>query len=556
MATQIARRDGSHTFLPIVLMKSPTQTPVVTDPESTSVVKEEILSPIPEITFINATDTHEAAAKLAPQPQQIRVMVQIPPERSRSPPSTAPEFCVDTTKAIYPGLHLGATFSSYQDLTNLVAKFQMAKGVHLYVRSSRKLYPALNHMGEVIRDYNHSLIFAEVYYACTRGGRRFARRIGGDAEFRNCPFNIKIRLTRDGKHLYIRDICPAHNHVLERGVVPRPVTHAPQALDDIGQRPRIKIMKPPSILTRHPIIHTLVRGESTSDVNGACSRQVILVPTTSIRSPLTGQMVVPLTVAPAAKPTGPTMTSVSAATPSKTAVVASAIRTHVSTTTVPTDARTRIHAAVTAIQNLAPVRVKEEPKDVDVGNNDCASCEPVYQDTPSQVDDQASYVFKTEATDEVVEQSVFDADTDCVMESEEKIVPDDGESVEDDTANEFSADLDLDDEQTDGSSELAKRPRMTRTLPCPDDRFVMSRQNILDTMKFCCECGTRVSERYYTDKPDRLAVTLVCEEGHTVDWILQKIIRKKIPYQVRLSDFLPMSSVQAVDAVQRMTERR
>lgn len=77
MATQIARRDGSHTFLPIVLMKSPTQTPVVTDPESTSVVKEEILSPIPEITFINATDTHEAAAKLAPQPQQVIILLLI-----------------------------------------------------------------------------------------------------------------------------------------------------------------------------------------------------------------------------------------------------------------------------------------------------------------------------------------------------------------------------------------------------------------------------------------------------------------------------------------------
>lgn len=70
-------------------------------------------------------------------------------------------------------------------------------------------------MGKVIRDCNQELIFAEVYYACTKGGRRFIRRANGNEELRNCPFNIKVRLTKDCQRLYIREICPVHNHLLE-----------------------------------------------------------------------------------------------------------------------------------------------------------------------------------------------------------------------------------------------------------------------------------------------------------------------------------------------------
>lgn len=99
-------------------------------------------------------------------------------------------------------------------------RFQKAKGVHLYIRSSRKLYPAVNNMGGTVREYNLDLMFADIYYSCTKGGRRFCRSTtstsAAQQEVRNCPFNIKLRLTRDGQRLYIRDIYPAHNHYLDR----------------------------------------------------------------------------------------------------------------------------------------------------------------------------------------------------------------------------------------------------------------------------------------------------------------------------------------------------
>ncbi|OQR69968.1 hypothetical protein BIW11_11939 [Tropilaelaps mercedesae] len=583
MATQVIQREAPG-FLPVVLMKPVTQSPAKTMPTANVPVKEEVRSSSRTIALLKTADVPELASQQVQQAQQIRLLaVQVAPIQVPSTPSspvTSSEFCVDPTRAVYPGLHLGATFDSYEELTNLVSKFQMAKGVHLYVRSSRKLYPALNQMGEVIRDYNQDLIFAEVYYACTRGGRRFVRRANGNEELRNCPFNIKVRLTKDGQKLYIRDICPAHNHVLERvsnyyllvfyekvwrdityiahtarlcalqlkqGVVPRPVTHTPPAFEEVVQRPRVKIMKPPSILTRPPIIQTLVRGELIKDPDGS-TRQVILLPSNNSRTPLS-QKIVPITMSQS-KATNfsietSTMASVgAAASSSMNPVPVNAIQSVLPTTATTTAMATHDDAGA---QDVNQVRIKEEPNDGDIDPEAPVAASPGNGET------KLESIVKLEATSDDVEQNVFDASEECAEESDERIVPDDGDCGTGEVRDGVLSDHEPDDDQAYGS-DMAKRPRMTLDLPCADGRFVMTRQNVLDTMKFCCECGTRVSERYYSDKPDRLAVTLVCEQGHTTDWLLQKIIRKKLPYQVRLPGLL--SPLRTVKSIQQQQQQR
>lgn len=118
---------------------------------------------------------------------------------------------------------VGEEFTSFTELHRRIQSFQLRNSVQLYIRSSRKIQAAQVRSTD---GYNPELKFAEIYYACVRGGRKFQSRGSsssstarhyGRAEASslrqiNCPFHIKIRCTRDGQKLYIKDFNSSHNH--------------------------------------------------------------------------------------------------------------------------------------------------------------------------------------------------------------------------------------------------------------------------------------------------------------------------------------------------------
>ncbi|EEC11638.1 hypothetical protein IscW_ISCW009156 [Ixodes scapularis] len=119
---------------------------------------------------------------------------------------------------------IGEEFTSFTELHRRIQSFQLRNSVQLYIRSSRKIQAAQVRSTD---GYNPELKFAEIYYACVRGGRKFqsrgnsssssnARHYGrtevSNSRQINCPFHIKIRCTRDGQKLYIKDFNSSHNH--------------------------------------------------------------------------------------------------------------------------------------------------------------------------------------------------------------------------------------------------------------------------------------------------------------------------------------------------------
>lgn len=300
---------------------------------------------------------------------------------------------------------------------------------------------------------------------------------------------------------------------LYQGIVPRPVTQSPSNHDELSrERCRTKLIKrTPSILSRPPIIQTLVRGEMIKDHVGSTQQVILSLPTKSSMSP----KVVPVSLTQA---TNSAIENISSPIKSANIVPVSLLQT-----VIPVLSANAVSEATTTNASSGELHVKtEQPAEVTEAHFDLQSDSFISTDPP----------VKDEVPDEDVKQYLFESDADFAQQSDEKIVPDDGDSIDDGNSDADGKDDDVDDDEdnvddVDTRREITKRPRMTLDLPCPDERFVFSRQNVLDTMKFCCECGTRVSERYYSDKVDRLAVTLVCEQGHTVDWNLQKIGRKK-----------------------------
>lgn len=68
---------------------------------------------------------------------------------------------------------VGEEFTSFTELHRRIQTFQLRNSVQLYIRSSRKIQAAQVRSTD---GYNPELKFAEIYYACVRGGRKFQTR--------------------------------------------------------------------------------------------------------------------------------------------------------------------------------------------------------------------------------------------------------------------------------------------------------------------------------------------------------------------------------------------
>ncbi|XP_057673074.1 zinc finger protein 90 homolog isoform X2 [Corythoichthys intestinalis] len=113
-----------------------------------------------------------------------------------------------------PVLEMGAEFSSFESLTEAIENWQRSNFVELYKRGSRTVQNAKKRTRK--KSYNSNLVFAELDYACAHASK--------GSELKRCPFTIRVRVTPDGRKLYIKDISPVncHNHELSKAVMTGP----------------------------------------------------------------------------------------------------------------------------------------------------------------------------------------------------------------------------------------------------------------------------------------------------------------------------------------------
>ncbi|KAG1650979.1 Zinc finger SWIM domain-containing protein 3 [Nymphon striatum] len=115
----------------------------------------------------------------------------------------------------------GDEFSTFVDLSAAIARWEVVNFVQLYKRSSRSIAAASKRLTK--KSFSADLQFAEVDYACIHGGRRLitsstGQRPNQSTFLKGCPFTIKVRVTPDGKNLFVKEIggVDCHNHEISQ----------------------------------------------------------------------------------------------------------------------------------------------------------------------------------------------------------------------------------------------------------------------------------------------------------------------------------------------------
>ena len=117
---------------------------------------------------------------------------------------------------------VGETFNTFPELEKKINDFEKSNCVKLWKRDSRTIQSAVKNKRISAEkapsvDDQDELRYYEIHYACVHGGRTHKSASKGARTahtFRNdCPFNLSLRLTDDGKSLSVRSINTEHNHI-------------------------------------------------------------------------------------------------------------------------------------------------------------------------------------------------------------------------------------------------------------------------------------------------------------------------------------------------------
>ncbi|XP_049601453.1 zinc finger protein 33B isoform X3 [Syngnathus scovelli] len=108
-------------------------------------------------------------------------------------------------------LEKGTEFYTFESFSKAIERWQRSNFVELYRRSSRTVENAKKRARK--KSFSDDLVFAELDFACAHGSKC--------PDMKRCPFTIKVRVTPDGRKLYIKDISPAdcHNHELSQVLI-------------------------------------------------------------------------------------------------------------------------------------------------------------------------------------------------------------------------------------------------------------------------------------------------------------------------------------------------
>ncbi|KAM9314821.1 uncharacterized protein KZ484_024514 [Pholidichthys leucotaenia] len=129
-----------------------------------------------------------------------------------------PEVTIQTEKITQCCLHVGESFSSFDELETAIKKYEQQKLTNFYKRSSRTI-EAYKKRLQCDKTFSDQLKFAEVDYACIYGGKNFKSRASGKrpnhSTFQQkCPALIKVRLSKDGSQLVVKELIEEHNHLI------------------------------------------------------------------------------------------------------------------------------------------------------------------------------------------------------------------------------------------------------------------------------------------------------------------------------------------------------
>uniref|UniRef100_V5H2G4 ZSWIM3 N-terminal domain-containing protein n=1 Tax=Ixodes ricinus TaxID=34613 RepID=V5H2G4_IXORI len=100
----------------------------------------------------------------------------------------------------------GKQFSSFAELATAIAEFQDTNFVQFWINSSRTIAGARKK--GVKRHINEDLVYTEITYSCTHGGRKYKSQSTGarpnQRTYRiGCTAMIRAVASKDGKHLVI-----------------------------------------------------------------------------------------------------------------------------------------------------------------------------------------------------------------------------------------------------------------------------------------------------------------------------------------------------------------
>ncbi|KAM7306248.1 uncharacterized protein ISCGN_009981 [Ixodes scapularis] len=393
---------------------------------------------------------------------------------------------------------IGEEFTSFTELHRRIQSFQLRNSVQLYIRSSRKIQAAQVRSTD---GYNPELKFAEIYYACVRGGRKFqsrgnsssssnARHYGrtevSNSRQINCPFHIKIRCTRDGQKLYIKDFNSSHNHgtTEQDAVLSRSRTrhYWPQ-----GVRQAAAASPPPNTSQAAPRTKAapLVTTTTGSLVSKDGSRQVsfpILPEQFVPKDPVLFQLL--------SSPQPSSLTFQNLFFVPKN----SSDTTNSSSSNNNNNNSLQVPPATLLIQpNVGPGLADGGPKDEQTESLDCDSfLEP---ECILQYDDDKCYV-----PSEGVKAGGGDNKSGMVLQALKAVLNGDRKVVADESCR-------------DGAQAAM------------GDRFVVKRSDVEEMTRFCNKCGAKVSERRSQDQKDgSLLVKFVCSEGHNIEWRFERLV--------------------------------
>ncbi|XP_068228108.1 uncharacterized protein [Palaemon carinicauda] len=114
---------------------------------------------------------------------------------------------------------VGDTFSSYTELEEKLKSFQSTNYTQLWKRDSRTIATACKRKPN--RHFNTDIKFYELRYSCVHGGRKHTSKSEGQrphqSTFRaDCPFQLKLRYSDDGRRLVITKYVSEHNHEISK----------------------------------------------------------------------------------------------------------------------------------------------------------------------------------------------------------------------------------------------------------------------------------------------------------------------------------------------------
>jgi len=111
-------------------------------------------------------------------------------------------------------LHIGKSFSNYDDLRKEIDNFEKTEDIELWVRDSRTVNAASKRARRKI--LNPALVYAELTYACVFGGRkpsdRNKERIHSQTSAKGCPYKVRFSTSNDGQSLVVKEMHTDHNH--------------------------------------------------------------------------------------------------------------------------------------------------------------------------------------------------------------------------------------------------------------------------------------------------------------------------------------------------------